>query len=230
MSDDVCKDKIFCEASSQNYPYSIIYNQLDTNIDYSKKHSEYNRLISKITLQSDNTNITQIRDAIIDLYTKPADVLQTKYILVGKIDSDLIKTILIDIENTKSISDKDINILTQHFNYDVVEWWGINNSYHKIKFLEINIMADDTINLLKNMIIGFCNENDGVTFTKENIYIYCNRVVNIDNIQETISNKILKYVSTQKLRFNIEFLKNLLLSYLIPNNIIDDLFNLKFML
>ena len=222
-----CHNTIFCNNKSDLFPYSIVFNELDEKQDYSTLYQDYENLVDTI-INSDNDekneqdNYLQLQSKFIQLYTKPKHILQKKYICIGPVDNNEIRDLLVKIELTKKYDNVDVKELDDYFGYNVIEYWKIDG-YHQIKFIFTHIQDDDTIHMVKNMIMAYCNDTAQYPFTSDTVYLYCNRDLQDFSIDDIVEN-ILKDLNINK-KFSVDYLRTILKSYLIPDKVIEHIFS-----
>ena len=72
----------FSKMTTSSYFIKVIYNHLDLTQDYKLQSQEHDNIIETIDDINDNVKVKQAFNRLDELYTKPSDILQTKFIFV----------------------------------------------------------------------------------------------------------------------------------------------------
>lgn len=81
------------------------------------------------------------------------------YVFIGKVNND-IKIILEKIENRKNISSSEVIILKKTYPKYYMDWINIVKERKKIKFIDVKINIDDTINDIRKKIFIYLSDNE----------------------------------------------------------------------
>lgn len=220
MSLSNCDNTIFCSNLDNKEVFSIVYNHLLPKFDYSINFTEYDNLVENVLDDISNiSSINQLKERFQYLYKFPNNITQHKYIFVGFFDND-IKSILDKIEKQRNFLNVDIDKLNNYFGYNVIQKWGIDETLASVKFIPIMVLQDDTINSLLNIISSYIDYNT-IPFVYDNIYLFSQQMVDINNIMENIKYSVLEQQKINKFKFNIQQFKTTLSSHMIPDSIIE---------
>ena len=217
------QDSIFCNMDDERNFIKIIYNKLDNNTDYNENISQYKIIINEIKKNINNKIvIDQEFKKLEELYVKPPQMTQHKFIFVGQCDKQ-IETEFKKIENEREITaDFDIGLVANYFglsNDNLINEIGELKDYKSIKFIYHAINANENLNIVYSLISNYLS-CDGDIFHEELTYLYGKH----SEIESNLIKQQLKedYIN-KNFSYNEDTIKKHLNNFFVPNKIIEDI-------